>query len=77
MFIVLLPNTVNASNHTKCISLSNQKCKIQPTLSIYILKNTVKNCSTIHLQLNWIDVLEVVIPLMTYLKYVFQMKQKI
>ena len=22
---------VNASNHTKCISLSNQKCKIQPT----------------------------------------------
>ena len=34
MFIVLLTNTVNASNHTKCISLSNQKCKIQPTLSI-------------------------------------------
>ena len=21
---------VNASNHTKCVSLSNQKCKIQP-----------------------------------------------
>ena len=77
MFIVLLTNTVNASNHAKCISLSNQKCKIQPTLLIYILKNTVKNDSTIHLQLNWIDVLEVVIPLMTYLKYVFQMKQKI
>ena len=24
-------NIVNASNHTKCISLSNQKCEIQPT----------------------------------------------
>ena len=23
---------VNGSNHTKCISLSNQKCMIQPTL---------------------------------------------
>ena len=26
MFIVVL------SNHTKCVSLSNQKCEIQPTL---------------------------------------------
>ena len=32
MFIVLLPNIVNASNHIKCASLSNQKCKIQPAL---------------------------------------------
>ena len=32
MFIVLLTNTVNASNHTKCIPLSNQKCDIQVTL---------------------------------------------
>ena len=32
MFIVLLTSIVNASNHTKCVSLSNQKCKIQPTL---------------------------------------------
>ena len=31
MFIVLLSSIVNASNHTKCISLSNQKCEIQPT----------------------------------------------
>ena len=23
---------VNASNHAKCVSLSNQKCEIQPTL---------------------------------------------
>ena len=32
MFIVLLTSIVNASNHTKCVSLSNQKCEIQPTL---------------------------------------------
>ena len=32
MFIVLLINLVNASSHAKCVSLSNQKCKIQPTL---------------------------------------------
>ena len=32
MFIVLLSNIVNRSNHTKCVSLSNQKCMIQPTL---------------------------------------------
>ena len=28
----LLISIVNASNHTKCLSLSNRKCKIQPTL---------------------------------------------
>ena len=27
-----MPGLVNASNHTKCLSLSNQKCEIQPTL---------------------------------------------
>ena len=32
MFIVLLTSIVNASNHTRCVSLSNQKCKIRPTL---------------------------------------------
>ena len=32
MFIVLLSSIVNASNHTKFILSSNQKCKIQPTL---------------------------------------------
>ena len=30
IFIRLLTNIVNASNHTKCVSLFNQKCKIQP-----------------------------------------------
>ena len=32
IFIVSLFSIVNASNHTKCVSLSNQKCIIQPTL---------------------------------------------
>ena len=32
VFIVLLTGLVNGSNHTKCISLSNQKCVIQPAL---------------------------------------------
>ena len=40
--------------------------------------NRVNSYTTIHLQLNQIDVLEVVILLMTYLiKYIFQTKQKI
>ena len=25
-------NIVNASNHTRCVSLGNRKCEIQPTL---------------------------------------------
>ena len=49
MFIVLLTRLVNTSSHTKCISLSSQKCEIQPT---YILMDTVKNYTTIHLRLN-------------------------
>ena len=32
MFIVLLSNIVNGSNHTKCVSMISQKCIIQPTL---------------------------------------------
>ena len=32
IFIRLLSNIVNTSNHTKCPSLSNQKCMIHPTL---------------------------------------------
>ena len=74
MFIVLLPSIVHASNHTKCVLLSNGKSEIQPTL----INFHPKNCTTINLQLNLIEELEVVILLMTYLiKYVFQIKQKI
>ena len=32
IFIGLLSSRVNASNHTKCVSLSNQKCEIKHTL---------------------------------------------
>ena len=32
MFMRLLVSIVNASNHIKCVSLSNQKCMTPPTL---------------------------------------------
>ena len=32
IFIGLVTGIVSASNHKKCVSLSNQKCLIQPTL---------------------------------------------
>ena len=32
IFILLLSNIVNGCNHTKCISLSNQKGMIQPAV---------------------------------------------
>ena len=32
IFIGLLTGLVNGSNHTKCVSLSKQKCMTQPTL---------------------------------------------
>ena len=33
MFIVFLTSIVNASNHTKCISINNKKCEIQCALT--------------------------------------------
>ena len=33
MFVGLLTSIVNASSHTKCISLYNQQCITQPTLT--------------------------------------------
>ena len=39
IFIGLLASVVvKASSHTKCVSLSNQKCEIQPTL-VNLLQN--------------------------------------
>ena len=32
IFMGLLISIINAYNHTKCVSLSDQKCMIQPTL---------------------------------------------
>ena len=74
MIIVLLANKVNSFNHTKCVSLSNEEFNL--LLLIYILFNTVKNFTTIHLLSNKIDVSEVLILVLTFLrKYVFQIKQ--
>ena len=33
MLIGLLSGIVSASNHTKCMSLSNQKCMTQPIIN--------------------------------------------
>ena len=52
MFIRLLTGLANASNQTKCVSLSNQNTKFNLLLLIYILMNTVKNYTTAHLRLN-------------------------
>ena len=38
MFVVLLTGIVNASNHTRYFSISNEKCMTQPTL-INLLPN--------------------------------------
>ena len=61
----------------KNVFLNNQKIKkFNILLLIYILMNTLKNYTTIHLRLNLIDVLKVAILLMTDLvQFVFQIKQ--
>ena len=77
-FIVLLARIVNASTHIKCVSLSNQKCEIQPTFInfhpkeynqefhyypfTFKLDKCVESCNTLNFLPN---------------KYVFQTKQKI
>ena len=41
IFVRLLTSKVHASNHTKCVSLSNQKCTTQPTLiNLYLNQYT-------------------------------------
>ena len=52
MFMGLLISIVNATNHTKCISLSNQKCEIQPTFINTLPKEYSQNFTTIYFQLN-------------------------
>ena len=60
-FIGLLRSIVDASNHTKCVSLSNQNARFKLPLLIYILMNTVKNSTSIYFRLNLVDMLDVVI----------------
>ena len=61
IFIRLLTGLVNGSNHAKCMSLSNQKCIIQPTL--------------INLHLNELEV--VILLMTYLIKNVSQIKQMI
>ena len=78
MFIGLLTSIVNPTNHTKCVSLSNQKCKTQPTFINLHPNEYIRGLRYYPFELIQIDVREVVILLITYLiKYVFQTKQKI
>ena len=46
-FIRLLTSLVHGSTHTKCVSLSNQKCMTQPTLNDFL--SLIQ--STIHSQM--------------------------
>ena len=78
MFTVLLSSIVTASNCTKCVFSSNQKCKIQPTLInlhpneysqefpyylfTFKLDRCVGSCNTLWIYLT---------------KYAFKIKQKI
>ena len=49
----LLISIVNASSHTKCVLLRNQKFEIQPTFTnLYPNQYNNKNFTTIYLQLN-------------------------
>ena len=89
IFIGLLTGRVNGSNHTKCVSLSNQKCMTQPILinlhpneysqefHNHPLALKLHKCvNTLSNTLNSLNTLnEVVILLMTYLiRFVFQIK---
>ena len=38
MFVVVISGIVNASNHEKCVSLGNQKCKIQSHYYLFAVK---------------------------------------
>ena len=78
MFARLLPNTVNASTHTKCASFSNQKCTTEPTHEMNKFKDYVYDYDYYPFVVNLIDVWEVVMVLMTYLiDHVLQIKLKI
>ena len=50
MFMVLLIGIVNSSNHSKCVSLSNQKYEIQPTFINLHRNEYSQGSNTIRLQ---------------------------
>ena len=52
VFIQLLTDLVNGSNHTKFVLLSNQYVWLILLSRIYILMNTAKNFTTTHSRLS-------------------------
>ena len=52
IFIGLLVGSVNESNQTKCVSLSNQTFMTEPTLNNLYPNNIAKNFTIIYLRLN-------------------------
>ena len=74
MFIVLLSNIVNVSNHTKCVSLSNQKCKIQST---FINLHPNEYSQEFHYYSFSVKLNRFVGSCNTLIKYILQTKQKI
>ena len=72
IFIGLLTDLVDGFNHTKCISLNNQKCMIQPTLMNLHPNECNQEFHYYPLAVKLDNVLEVEILLTTFLiKYVF------
>ena len=77
MFIVLLSSIINTSNHIKCVSLSNQKCEIQPTLINLHPNEYCQEFQYYPFLVKLDNVLEVAILWLIYLiRYAFQIKQK-
>ena len=75
IFIGLLTGLVTGSNHTKCMSLNYQKCKIQPTV-INLHPNEYSKKLHYYPFTDKLDVLKVVILLTYLIKFVFQKKRK-
>ena len=78
MFIALVASTAYASNHTKCVSLSNQQCGIKPTVINLHPNKYSQEFHYCQFAVKLDRCLEVVILRMIYLmKCGFQIKQKI
>ena len=78
IFVLLLTSIVSASNHTKSVSLSNQKCMNQPTLINLHLNEYIQELRYYPFAVNLDTRVGSYNTLVDYLKeYVFQMKQNI
>ena len=79
MFVIYkVTSIVKTSKHAECVSLSNQKYKIQPTLINSNLNEYSQELRSSAPVVNLIDVLEIAILLTMYeVEYVLQIKQNI